>query len=310
MAHGTNKSSPLRDGFAALWHEPALLAAELTWRWCFGLSAWILGIVSVRLFLDSLTVRPVDQFLLRTMQPVLLLEAVQHIFRGSLSRFLLVQSSLLLGLVLLWSFAATAGRSATLHRLAAMFRLEEDDDSGAAQWNLRPIFVLQLLRAIWCLIVLGAGISLFFYGSAMASDGHAVRAALALSFGMCGVCVMGGIFTWYLGAAPLFCVRNGVSAKEALDQVVDFSANHAGRLALLSLVFFLLRLIWAGMMFLAILAPLSWAGTMGTRWTLLLMGLMVLVYSAGADWLRLARLGAYVSLSEEQADTRRAEHVF
>lgn len=301
MANGRNKSSPFRDGFAALWHEPALLATELTWRWCFGLSAWILGIISIRLFLDSLTVRPVDQFLLRTMQPVLLLEAVQHIFRGSLSRFLLGQSVLLLGLVFLWSFAATAGRSATLHRLAAMFRLEGDEDSETPQWNLGPMFILQLLRAIWFLIAFGTGIGLFFYGAAMASDGHAVRAALALSVGVYGVCVVGGIFTWYLGAAPLFCVRNGVGAREAVDQIVDFSANHAGRLALLAFVFFLLRLFWAGMMFLAILAPLSWAGTMGTRWTLLLMGLVVLVYSAGADWLRLARLGAYVSLSEEQA---------
>ena len=51
------RTSPFRDGFAALWHEPALLAAELTWRWCFGLSAWGLGIVSrSALFLDSLTV--------------------------------------------------------------------------------------------------------------------------------------------------------------------------------------------------------------------------------------------------------------
>jgi len=308
MAHRDNKSSPFRDGFAALWHEPALLAAELTWRWCFGLSTWILGIVSIRLFLDSLTVRPVDQLLLRTMQPVLLMEAAQHIFRGSLSRFLLLLSVLLLGLALLWSFAATAGRTATLHRLAAMFRIEGDDDLETARWNLGPVFVLQLLRAIWFLTALGAAISLFFYGAAMASGGHAVRAALALSFGMCGVCVMGGIFTWYLGAAPLFCVRNGVSAREALDQVVDFSANYAGRLAVLGLVFFMLRLFWAGMMFLAILAPLSWAGTMGTRWTLVLMGLMVLVYSAGADWLRLARLGAYVSLSEEQPNAGHTWH--
>ena len=39
-----------QDGFAALRHEPALLAAELTWRWCFGLSAWGLGIISDRAF--------------------------------------------------------------------------------------------------------------------------------------------------------------------------------------------------------------------------------------------------------------------
>ncbi len=121
-------------------HEPALLAAELAWRWCFGLSAWILGIISIRLFLDSLTVRPVDQFLLHTMQPILLIEALQHIFRGSLSRFLLGQTVLLPGLILLWALAATSGRTATLHRLVAMFRIEPDDDSESARWNLGSDF--------------------------------------------------------------------------------------------------------------------------------------------------------------------------
>ena len=46
MSQGSNSPSPFRDGFAALRHEPALMAVELTWRWCFGLSAWGLGTVS------------------------------------------------------------------------------------------------------------------------------------------------------------------------------------------------------------------------------------------------------------------------
>src|SRR5271167_3198829 len=78
--------SPFRDGFAALRHEPALLAAELTWRWCFGLAAWGLAIISAALFLDSLRISPGDEFMLGTLQPQLLLGAVRHIFRGSLNR--------------------------------------------------------------------------------------------------------------------------------------------------------------------------------------------------------------------------------
>ncbi|MGA7460120.1 MAG: hypothetical protein WBW69_07830 [Candidatus Korobacteraceae bacterium] len=299
MAHGSNKSSPFRDGFAALMHEPALLAAELAWRWCFGLSAWILGIISIRLFLDSLTVRPVDQFLLHTMQPILLIEALQHIFRGSLSRFLLGQTVLLPGLILLWALAATSGRTATLHRLVAMFRIEPDDDSESARWNLAPIFALQLLRAMWSLIAFGTAIGLWLYGVAMASNGHALRAALALSFGMCAAFLLGVTLNWYLGIAPLFCVRNAASAREALDQAIDFSQDHAGRLSLLAFGFSLLRMFWAGMMWLAFLTPLSWSARIGGRWEAVLMGLIALVYFAGADLLYLARLGAYVSLAED-----------
>ena len=299
MAYGSNKSTPFRDGFAALWHDPALLAAEIVWRWCFGLSAWLLGIVSIRLFLESLSVTRLDQFLLRTFQPILLADALRHIFRGSLSRFLLQQTLLVLGLVLLWSLAAAVGRTATLRRLVAMFRIEPDEESDLAQWNLAPIFVLQLLRAVWSLIAFGTAIGLWFYGMAMASNGHALRAAFALSFGVCGALLVGGLLNWYLGMAPIFCVRNGASAQRGLNQAIDFSQDHSARLSLLGFGFFLLRLFWAGMMWLAYLAPLSWSSMIGARWAALVMALMALVYFAGADLLYLARLGAYVSLAED-----------
>jgi hypothetical protein len=302
MPHFGVKSSPLRDSLAALWHEPALLAAEITWRWCFGLSAWMLGVISIRLFLDSLTVTRVDQFLLRTLQPVLIVDALRHIFRGSLSRFLLEQTLLSLGLVLLWSLAATVGRAATLHRLVAMFKIEPDEDFDPARWNFGPIFVLQLLRVTWSMIAFSVAIGSFLYGTVSASNGHALRAALALSFGVGGGFLVGTTLNWFLGVAPLFCVRNGGTAREALDQTIDFSQQHGGRLSLLGLVFFLLRLFWAGMMGLAFLAPLSWSATIGARWTELLMGLMALVYFAGADLLYLWRLGAYVSLAEDDPD--------
>ncbi len=302
MAQGSNKSSPFRDAFAALWHEPALLVAELTWRWCFGLSAWILGIISIRLFLDSLIVSPLDQVLLRTTQPILLVEALRHIFRGSLSRFVLEQTVLLLGLLLLWSLAASVGRAATLRRLVAMFKVEPDEDSELMQWNLGPIFVLQLLRAIWSLTAFGTAIALWLYGVAMASSSNAVRAALAMSFGVYGAFLMGVMLNWYLGLAPLFCVRNGVSAKEAVNEAIDFSQDRAGRLSLLGFAFLLLRMVWAGMMWLAFLSPLAWSARIGRPWTALLMGLIAAVYFAGADLLYLARLAAYVALAEERSD--------
>src|ERR1017187_7654063 len=48
--------SPFQEGFAVLREEPLLLAVELTWRWCFGLAAWILALAAAALFLDSLHV--------------------------------------------------------------------------------------------------------------------------------------------------------------------------------------------------------------------------------------------------------------
>jgi hypothetical protein len=298
MSQDSNPPSPFRDGFAALRHEPALLAAELTWRWCFGLSAWGLGIIAIALFLDSLKIAPVDAFLLRTLQPQLLENALRHIFRGSLSRFVLEQTALLLGVMVLWSLAATAGRAATLRRLVAMFSTHEEPQF--MEWKFVPIFLLQLLRVMWTMIAAAVGLGLFLYGAVVAQNGHPMRAVLALSGGL-GVPVLAVVLNWFFGVAPLFCIRNGADAMEALEQAVDFAARQAGRLSLLGVGFLALRLVWAGTMWLAFLSPLSWIGHIGGRWTMLLMAVVALTYFAGADLLYLARLGGYVSLAEDDS---------
>jgi hypothetical protein len=270
----------------------------LTWRWCFGLSAWGLGIISIALFLDSLRVAPVDAFLLRTLQPRLLDNALRHIFRGSLSRFVLEQTVLLLGVMVLWSLAATAGRAATLHRMVAMF--STDEEPQLMEWGFAPIFLLQLLRVMWTMIAVAVAFVLFFYGVVMAQNGHPMRAALALSAGL-GVPFLAIVLNWFFGIAPLFCIRNGAEAMEALEQAVDFAARQAGRLFLLAVGFLALRLVLAGTMCLALLSPLSWISRIGGRWTMLLMIVVALTYFAGADLLYLARLGGYVSLVEDDS---------
>jgi hypothetical protein len=299
MSHPSSDGSPFRDGFAALWHDPALVAAELTWRWCFGFSAWVLVIVSSWLFLDSLKVSPADEFLLGTFQPQLLSGAVHHIFRGSLTRFVLEQSVLLLGLTLLWCFAATAGRAATLRRLVAMF--SADDEPTRMTWQFAPLFVLHLLRAAWSLIAAMVAIACLIIGGVMAANGRAGLAALFLVFGVGLPCWFGAALNWFLGVAPLFCIRNGTAAMHALAQSVDFVSRNGGRLFLLGLGFLLLRLAWFATMTLAMFSPLSLARHLAAGWVLLVMAAIALIYFAGADLLHLARLGAYASLAEDDA---------
>jgi len=297
MAQPGSTPSPFRDGFAALGHEPALPAAELMWRWCFGLSALALAVFSVALFLDTLKVTPADEFLLRTWNPSLWLIALRHVFAGSLSRFAREQIVLVFALILLWSLAATIGGAAVLSRLVAMFRTEEEAVSSG--WRFAPLFLLKLLRGISSLVALALAAGLFLYGTAMAHNEHAIRATLALSFGLGLVCAMGFAVNWYLSVAPLFCIRNAAGVIEALDQALAFSIRHSGRLFLLGVGFSGLRLVWTGTMFLAFLSPLRLIHEANGRWAVALMALALLVYFAGVDLLRLARMGAYVSLAED-----------
>lgn len=291
--------SPFQDGFAALWHEPALLAAELTWRWCFGLAAWGLAIISTVLFLDSLKISASDELLLGTLRPELLDGVIRRIFRGSLNRFLWEQAILILGMLLLWSFAATAGRAATLRRLVAMFAVSEEPQEMS--WKFESIFVLNLLRAMWSLIALAAMLLSLVAGVIMVNHHRALRAASFLAFGVGLAWVFGAILNWFFGLAPLFCIRNGVEAPEALAQSADFSSRQTGRLLGIGIGFMTLRMLWAGTMFLAVLAPLKLVRQLAPAWIVAMIVTMMLVYFAGADLLYLARLGSYVALAEDDS---------
>ena len=291
--------SPFQDGFAAVWHEPALLAVELAWRWCFGLSAWILVIVSAALFLDGLKISPRDEFLLGTLQPQLLQGAVRHIFRGTLTRFVLEQTVLLLGLMLLWSLAASAGRAATLRRLVAMF--SHDEEPEVMRWEFEPILVLSLLRVMWSVIALSAMLISLVAGVIMVNRQRFLLAMSLVAFGTGLAWVLGVMLNWYFGLAPLFCIRNRVGAADALAQSSDFSSRQASRLFGVGVGFLTLRVVWAGTMFFAVLAPLQLAHHIAHGWIGLIMAIIALLYFAGADLLYLARLGAYVSLAEDDS---------
>ena len=293
--------SAFAEGFAALWRDPALLAAELTWRWCFGLSAWVLAILSARVFLDSLKVSPADQFLLRTLQPILLNQTVHHIFRGSLLRLLWIQAILVLGLTLLWALAATAGRAATLRRFVAMFG-EEQEEADELTWRFRPVFALNLLRAAWSLSALGAVIASLSLGISFVHQERPARAAFFFVFGLALACAFGFVLNWFFGLAPLFCIRERHGASEAIHRTVDFCLDRGTRVLGISLGFLLLRIVWAATMFLFFLWPLNLSEKIAPGWVMLMMLFVALVYFAGADLLYLARLGAYASLAEQRDD--------
>jgi hypothetical protein len=299
--------SPFHDGFATLWQEPVLLASELTWRWCFGFAAWALAIIAAALFLDSIKISRLEQFLLSTPQLPLLREAVHRIFRGTLTRFVWEQATLVFGLALLWSLAATAGRAATLRRLVAMFSSEEEPE--VMTWEFGSIFVLNLLRAMWSLIAFAAALCSLLLGSVMASHQRPLSAAFFLAFGIGLSVAIGAALSWFFGLAPLFCIRNGAGAMEALSQTVDFCSRRSGQLFGLGMGFRSLRLAWVVTMFFIGLAPLQLAGKIAPGWIMLILGVIALVYFAGADLLYLARLGAYASLAEDDAHPGRLEEV-
>jgi hypothetical protein len=296
MSQPGNSRLPFQEGFAALRDEPLLFLAELTWRWCFGFAAWLLALGAAAVFLDSLQVSALDRFLLATMKPALEWSALNHVLRGALLRYVWTKFIVVTALTLLWCFAAAAGRAASLRNLIAL--LGGEDHAEEAGWQFRPMFQLHLLRAIWTWAAIGCFVGSILFGTEMQQQRHPARAAFFYVFGIALSLIFGLVLNWFFGLAPLFCIREQASARDALSLTLDFCARQCGRLCGLSLGFLALRLVWAGSMFLLILAPTNLSKHLSLGWILLLMGFLFVIYLAGADALYLARLGAYAALAE------------
>ena len=80
-----------------MFRVPLLGLAEIAWRWSFGLAAAAVLLFSLREYLATLPVTAGDMLLLRTRQPVLMLQALSRIFQGSAPRAVARSSVLVLG---------------------------------------------------------------------------------------------------------------------------------------------------------------------------------------------------------------------
>jgi hypothetical protein len=98
--------------------RPAIVLAEIIWRWAFAATAWFLAVVFAFEYLDSLPVNAVSRFLLGTGQPILIARALKRIFEGSAVRFAETGVLLTLAVATVWVVLASLGRIATVDSIA------------------------------------------------------------------------------------------------------------------------------------------------------------------------------------------------
>ena len=224
--------SPFQEGFAALREEPLLFAAELTWRWCFAIAAWLIVLLAAALFLDSLKLSQVDRFLLSTTQPALAGSALSHILSGALLRYLWIKFFVLLGITVMWAFAAAVGRAASLRSLVSLTGGDDcDEDVG---WQFRAMLQLHLLRALWIWIAIGCFFASLLIGHEMMQSGRAARGAFFYVFGVAFSLVFGVMLNWIFSLAPLFCIRNQV--RRSRCSITDSALLHPPGRTLVRLV--------------------------------------------------------------------------
>ncbi len=304
--------SPTAEGFRAAFRRPALTLAEITWRWVLGAALLSVFTFYGIEFLNTLPVSNADALLIRTRQPLLLGQAIEHILRGSLHRAVFGALIAALGLAALWIIAASLGRLATTRAVLEYFRDggvagSRREPSGAEEKldteKRRPIRALIDLNFLRVVVVLAMLLGLA--GSAILSSKVSTDKtprpdlAVILCFLLGGiVLITSWLLNWWLSFAAIFAVRNGEDALGAIAAAATLARIRTGAVLAVS--------VWTGLAHLVVVSIVSSAvpfllaslGVVPARLVFVGVLLMALAYFAVVDWLYVARLSGYVCIAE------------
>ena|ERR1700722_4348254 len=330
-----SRSSPTLEGFRAAFRRPSLTLAEISWRWAVGATTTALVAFSLLEYLDTLPVTGSDILLLRTRQPILIGQALGHIFRGSAPRIVMAELVAAVALTCLWIFAASMGRATTVRNLIDYFSERRKSTNGGEELvpvtdratspqkgsQLGSLLRLNFLRAAVTLaailgsvgaVILVHIVSTGFSGTvasagvtsnnSAAPSGPGAGIAFLLFFPLAGLIFAAwSSLNWVLSLAGVLAVRDDDARKDALGAVsaaVSFCRERTGAVFAVT--------IWIGLAHLTVFVvattvvslPLSFAQIVPARVVLAAVILLTVAYFAVADWLYIARLAGYVCIAE------------
>jgi hypothetical protein len=282
-----SRSQAVRTGFTEILKQPAVLAAELAWRWAFAVTGWMLATYALLIFLKSLPVSDAQLLGLSGIIPGTVGYALASIFAGSGPKMVKVIVVLAMGMAVLWWFAASVGRTVTLRALMP-----------GRDARFADMFRLHAVRVVMALVV-----ALAYVGSIMlASSYAAANARFRMVFWPLVILIViaWSSLSWYLTLAPVVATRNTGGTLRAIFDAAIFSRERGSQFAWVSFFFGLVRfsMFIAGLF--VFLFVLSIALQLPAAAAIVLLALYAGVYSAVATFLHLARLAAYVRIVEWQ----------
>ena len=297
------QGSPIRAGFDSLRREPAVVLAEVAWRWTFGAAAMALGTASLMVYLNTLTVSRAEMWALRSKAPWLMADAVVHILEGSGPRLALILFLVTAALTIAWIVTASMGRAATLARLCheatASPTLAQSVKLGHP--TFRRVILLHVVRVV------------FFFACAIAYVGVVILAGRAAGTGSepsFGVYALVFILlamvitfahsrvTWLASVAAIFVVRYDETVVRAMQRSGALFIRRPGQITKINTVFGLVHFVLFVVASFMSLAGCALFGQVPAGIALAVVGLITLGYFAFADFLYIARLAAYVALIE------------
>lgn len=297
--------SPTLEGFQAAFRRPAFSLAEITWRWTVGATAYTVFLFGLLEFLNTLPVSNADALFLRTRQPVLVGQAIAHIFRGSLRRgvFSLMLAGLLLGV--LWIVVASIGRGITLRALFEYFaerKLWGADLQGSAymadgfSWSaFRSLVGLNSLRAVIALAGLLGMVGALLVSRLVSKSGPGFLLFLLLAGLVWLAWVM---LNWFVSLASLFAVRDRSDTLGSLSAAGSFFRDRLRAVLAVSTWCDLGHLVAFFAATTVVAFPLGLARVVPGRLVTAGVIVVTLLYFAVVDWFYVARLAGYVCIAE------------
>jgi hypothetical protein len=264
------------------------------WRWTFGAAALALAAATCAGFLDGVAVTDRDLVALGSGNQDLMSAALAHMFEGGGGRLLHAFVLLLPALAVLWTIAASLGRTVTLRMLMP--------ESGGLRWF--PIFVLHFTRAALGVATLLAAFGTLLFAVSVSTrpdpDG-VVRPDLTLYllillFALPVLAMFWSFLNWLLSLAPIFVMRERASTLASIAWAARAARERKAALAGTTALFGLLRLLALGGLLLLSAMVAGAFSAAGLQATAIVLGLLALAYFVVADMLFIARLAAYVEI--------------
>ena len=285
-----------------MFSRPSLGLAEIAWRWAFGFAA----ILSLRFlileYFKTLPVGPGDLFLLRTRHPLLISQAISHVFRGSAAR---IGRGLFLICVLLsaaWIVLASLARRSTVNALLTCFWEDGDvaGDPAAAKLPRQAPFGLNLLRVAASVAALVACVGALILARAASppgdpSPGAAMLVFLTLAM---GICLAWWLLNWILSLAAIFVVADGSRTFSAISQAAELWRVRWGSITAAGTWFGIAHGIVFFVATSVVAFPLAFAGVVPPGIVIGGVLLVALLYFAAADFLYAGKMAAYVAIAK------------
>jgi hypothetical protein len=287
--------SPTAEGFRLALRRPAIALAEIAWRWSFVAAVWVLGVMFLFEYMDSLRVTMADRLLLATRQPILISRAIHRIFHGSAFRFTEAGVLLAIGLAIAWIALASFGRAATVDAVIdelGLFRAKK------TRTIIPSLAAVNFLRAAVTLAALAGVVEAMLIASSFWASTHVSAADSSRLFFLIlfFVWLAWVVLNWMLSLSAIFIVADRTESLTAIGDAVRLCQHEPGALLSTGALFGIAHLgafVAASGMGFMILGAL---GSLPAGLVWLAQAVLIFLYCAVADFLYAARLAAYVSI--------------